>query len=116
MRLFLPSPLVLVILSSLVNASVTVYHQVPFADSSVTTTAASANHTSAPAYDSTVLTPPPVPAGLTTQFGIQLSSSSAAVQGLSIPQKGSFMGFSIEFTVVNQICEFNHVLSSSHIY
>lgn len=102
MRLFHPLAFVLVILSSLVNASVTVYYQVPLA-ASTTTTATSANYTGAAAYDPTVLTPPPVPAGLTTQFGIQLSSSSAAVQGLSIPQKGSFMGFSIEFTVVNQI-------------
>ncbi|KAG1830641.1 glycoside hydrolase family 79 protein [Suillus variegatus] len=101
MRLFHPlSVFFFVILSSLVNASVTVYHQVPLADS--TTTASSANYTGAAAYDPTVLTPPPVPSGLTTQFGIQLSSSS--VQGLSIPQKGSFMGFSIEFTVINQIC------------
>ncbi|KAG1853924.1 glycoside hydrolase family 79 protein [Suillus subalutaceus] len=104
MLLFHPLAFFLVILSSLVNASVTVYYQVPFADSTATTSAASANYTGAAAYDPTVLTPPPVPAGLTTQFGIQLSSSSAAVQGLSIPQKGSFMGFSIEFTVVNQIC------------
>ncbi|KAG2129513.1 glycoside hydrolase family 79 protein [Suillus bovinus] len=99
MRLFHPSAFVLVILSSLVNASVTVYHQIPLAAS--TTTAASANYTGAAAYDPTVLNPPPVPAGLTTQFGIQLSSSSPS--GLSIPQKGSFMGFSIEFSVINQI-------------
>lgn len=103
MRLFHPLAFVLVILPSLVNASVTVYHQVPFTDSTTTTSAASANYTGAAAYDPTVLTPPPVPAGLTTQFGIQLSSSSATVQNLSIPQKGSFLGFSIEFTVVNQI-------------
>ncbi|KAG2075500.1 glycoside hydrolase family 79 protein [Suillus decipiens] len=100
MRLFHPLAFVFFILSSLVNASVTVY-QIPLGHS--TTTAASANYTAAAVYDPTVLTPPPVPSGLITQFGIQLSSSSAAVQGLSIPQKGSFMGFSIEFSVVNQI-------------
>ncbi|KAG1761526.1 glycoside hydrolase family 79 protein [Suillus occidentalis] len=103
MRIFHPLAFALAFYSSLVNAGVTVYYQVPLADS--TTTAASANYTGAAAYDPTVLTPPPVPAGLTTQFGIQLSSSSAAVQGLSIPHQGSFMGFSIEFTVVNQICD-----------
>lgn len=100
---FYPLAFVLLVFSSLVNASITVYHQVPLGDS--TTTAAAANYTGAAAYDPTVLTPPPVPSGLTTQFGIQLSSSSATVQGLSIPQRGSFMGFSIEFTVVNQICQ-----------
>lgn len=103
MRIFHPLAFASALFSSLVNAGVTVYYQVPLADS--TTTASSANYTGAAAYDPTVLTPPPVPAGLTTQFGIQLSSSSAAVQGLSIPHQGSFMGFSIEFTVVNQICE-----------
>lgn len=102
MRLFRSLAFVLLVFSSLVNASVTVYHQVPLGDSS--STSAAATYTGAAAYDPTVLTPPPVPTGLTTQFGIQLSSSSATVQGLSIPQKGSFMGFSIEFTVVNQIC------------
>lgn len=102
MRLFHFLACVFLVSSSLVNASVTVYHQAPLGAS--TSTAAAANYTGAAAYDPTVLTPPPVPSGLTTQFGIQLSSSSAAVQGLSIPQKGSFMGFSIEFTVVNQIC------------
>ncbi|KAG1737107.1 glycoside hydrolase family 79 protein [Suillus paluster] len=101
MRPFHSLGFVLIVLSSLINASVTVYHQVPLGDS--TTAAAAANYTGAAAYDPTVLTPPPVPTGLTTQFGIQLSSSSAAVQGLSIPQKGSFMGFSIEFSVINQI-------------
>ncbi|KAJ8585043.1 glycoside hydrolase family 79 protein [Rhizopogon salebrosus TDB-379] len=102
---FYPLAFVLLVFSSLVNASITVYHQVPLGDS--TTTAAAANYTGAAAYDPTVLTPPPVPSGLTTQFGIQLSSSSATVQGLSIPQSGSFMGFSIEFTVVNQIFGIN---------
>ena len=91
------------VVPSLVNASVTVYHQAPLGYST-TSTAAAANYTGAAAYDPTVLTPPPVPSGLITQFDIQVSSSSAAIQGLSIPQKGSFMGFSIEFTVVNQIC------------
>ncbi|KAG2361075.1 glycoside hydrolase family 79 protein [Suillus spraguei] len=101
MRLLYPLTFVLAILSFRVNASVTVY-QVPFAHP--TTTAASA-----------VLTPPPVPPGLTTQFGIQLSSSSAAVQGLSIPQKGSFMGFSIEFTIIDQIFGVNaqHIFAGS---
>lgn len=103
MRLFHSLACVFFVSSSLVNASVTVYYQAPLGSS--TSTAAAANYTGAAAYDPTVLTPPPVPSGLTTQFGIQLSSSSAAVQGLSIPQKGSFMGFSIEFTVVNQICQ-----------
>ena len=93
------------VVPSLVNASVTVYHQAPLGYPTTSTTATAANYTGAAAYDPTVLTPPPVPSGLITQFDIQVSSSSAAIQGLSIPQKGSFMGFSIEFTVVNQICQ-----------
>ncbi|OJA18107.1 hypothetical protein AZE42_11989 [Rhizopogon vesiculosus] len=105
MRLFHHLAFVFLVSSSLVNASVTIYHQLPLGDS--TATSAAATYTGAAAYDPTVLTPPPVPTGLTTQFAIQLSSSSAAVQGLSIPQKGSFMGFSIEFTVINQIFGIN---------
>ncbi|KAF9233183.1 glycoside hydrolase family 79 protein [Melanogaster broomeanus] len=65
-------------------ASVTVYYQVPLADQ--TGTASAATYTGAAAYDPTVLTPPPVPAGF----------------GLSAPLPGSFLGFSIETSVVTQ--------------
>ncbi|KAF8952441.1 hypothetical protein BDZ97DRAFT_1640845, partial [Flammula alnicola] len=69
----------------------------------VTGTAASANYTGSAAYNPTVLNPPapPGPAALPTQFAIQLSG--VAPPGASITQTGSFFGFSIEMSVVNQV-------------
>ncbi|KAH7922605.1 glycoside hydrolase family 79 protein [Leucogyrophana mollusca] len=89
----------------LVRASVTVYSQIPLGDS--TATAAGANYTGAAAYDPTVLQPPPVPSGLPTQFSIQLQGSTSAVSGLSIQQRGSFLGYSIEFSVIDQVLGIN---------
>lgn len=87
------------------QASVTVYNQVPFGQT--TNTAASASYTGAAAYDPTVLTPPPIPnPAPATQFTLELQSSSQAVQGLSIMQSGAFLGFSIETSVINQIREY----------
>jgi hypothetical protein len=83
------------------QASVTVYHQVPLGQS--TQTAAGANYTGAAAYDPTVLNPPAVPDTPTTQFALELQSSSQAVQGISIMQSGAFLGFSIETSVINQV-------------
>lgn len=68
---------------------------------SATDTAAAANYTGAAAYNPTVLNPPPVPPGLTTQFNIQLQNGGTP--GVSITQEGSFVGFSIEMSVVNQV-------------
>ncbi|KAH7928005.1 glycoside hydrolase family 79 protein [Leucogyrophana mollusca] len=67
-----------------------------------TVTAASASYTGAAVYNPTTLTPPPVPnPPPPTQFNIALESGN--VQGLSITQRGSFFGFSIEFSVVTQV-------------
>jgi hypothetical protein len=86
---------------NLVNA-VTVYYQPgqsPLATG--TGTAAGANYTGAAAYDPTILTPPPIPSPLNTQFSIQLQNGGTP--NVSIQQPGSFMGFSIEMSVVNQV-------------
>jgi hypothetical protein len=85
-----------------VRAAVTVYGQVPLGLSSA---AAAAAYTPAAEYDSTVLMAPPVPSPATSQFAIQLQSSASDVIGLSIPHGGSFWGFSIEFSVINQVRE-----------
>lgn len=93
-------------LACLARASVTVYNQIPLGAStaSASASAAAANYTGAAAYDPTVLTPPAVPSPAPpTQFSIQLNSNPSNVQGLSIAQQGSFMGFSIEFSVINQV-------------
>lgn len=88
-----------------VYASVTVYYQYgqhPL--ESTTTTAAAADYTGAAAYDPTVLNPPPPPnPPIPTQFAIQLQNGGTP--GVSIAQHGAFFGFSIEMSVVDQVCE-----------
>ncbi|KAJ6545100.1 glycoside hydrolase family 79 protein [Mycena vulgaris] len=90
----------------LVRASVTVYSQMPFEGSRATGTANPALYTGAAAYDPTVLLPPPIPYPPPPMiFSQQLSS--APPLGVSIPQSGHFYGFSIEFSVINQILGIN---------
>lgn len=79
--------------------SVTVYN--PTATTTATADAAAASYTGAAAYDTTVLNPPAPPTDLNKDFGIQLYSGGMA--NLSIAQKGSFLGFSIELSVADQI-------------
>lgn len=101
------------LLQALGNAkgSVTVYYQQgqnPFQ----TTTASAANYTGAAAYNPTVLDAPPVPSPLPTNFPIQLTNGGQP--GASIPQIGQFFGFSIEMSVVNQVCEY--LALSDHLF
>ena len=73
------------------------------ASASASSTAAPAAYT-APAFNSVVLQAPPVPQPpITTAFNISLQSSASNVVGLSIQQSGAFYGFSVEFSVVNQV-------------
>ena len=95
--------------SSLGQASVTVYYQSgaqAALSASATRTGATANYTGAAAYNPTILNAPPPPGSqaLPTQFSIQLNN--AVPPGASIQQNGSFFGFSIEMSVVNQVCKF----------
>ncbi|KIJ18005.1 glycoside hydrolase family 79 protein [Paxillus involutus ATCC 200175] len=103
MRLLLVHSFLLAI--GIVQAAVTVYGphvQQPFG----TVTAASASYTGAASYNDVVLTPPPVPSPAPpTSFNVELQTGG--VQGLSIPQQGSFFGFSIEFSVVTQVLGLN---------
>lgn len=94
----------LLLLSWQAYASVTIYTQVTFAGGSANTTATS-TYTAAAAYDPTSLSAPAVPSPApATQFPVQLYSGG--MQGLSIPQTGAFVGFSVELSVADQICEF----------
>ena len=105
----------LILFSTIANsyAGVTIYHlpgQVimgPAATAGTATstaTGSAATYTGAAAYDPTTLDPPALPDPRpATQFSIKLSNNEPS--GLSIPQKGDFMGFSIEFSVVEQVCE-----------
>ncbi|KAF7986462.1 hypothetical protein HWV62_31241 [Athelia sp. TMB] len=87
------------------HASVTVYSQLPLADS--TKTASLANYTAAAAYDPTVLTPPTPPSPATTAVSIALQPAASSVSGLSIPHGGDFLGFSIEFSVITNVIGLN---------
>ena len=59
------------------------------------------------AFNPVELTPPPIPTPCPpAEFNIQLPPGEDA-PGLSIPHRGSFMGFSIEFAVVDAISEFS---------
>jgi len=83
--------------------AVTIYGQTPLG--ATRTLEPGASWTGLPAYDPTILTPPvvnPLPA----PYSLQLTNDVNAVGGVSIPLKGSFFGFSIEVSVVNQIREF----------
>lgn len=94
-------------------ASVTVWSQQPIAATS-SGTAAAANYTGAAAYDPTVLNAPaiPDPAPANTFF-LQLGPTNATQGGLSILLAGTFFGFSIEMSVVNQVCEYSSVFRVS---
>jgi hypothetical protein len=90
-----------------VQASVTVYSQAPIhATPTPSSTASGAAYTGPAAYDPTVLQAPPVPnPAPPTTFTLTLQQQSNAVSGLSIQQSGAFYGFSIEMSVVTQVCE-----------
>lgn len=101
---------------STAQASVTVYGQIPLAQASTASvsgtssgvsSAAAASYTGSAAYDPTILVAPDPPSPAPAmQFTIELQSATASVQGLSIPQAGTFYGFSVEFSVINQVCEY----------
>ncbi|TFK36088.1 hypothetical protein BDQ12DRAFT_737177 [Crucibulum laeve] len=89
--------------ASFSSAEVTVWYQQgqePLA--STTSSGSAAAYTGAAAYNPTVLTAPAPPnPAISTQFAIQLQNGGTP--GVSIPQSGSFFGFSIEMSVVNQV-------------
>ncbi|KAG8688124.1 hypothetical protein FRC08_011609 [Ceratobasidium sp. 394] len=85
--------------------TVTVYN--PTASPTINT--AAAQYTGAAAYDTTVLNPPAPPDQQNKDFAVQLAQGG--MNGLSIKQKGSFLGYSIELSVADQILGKN----SSHL-
>ncbi|KAI0633082.1 glycoside hydrolase superfamily [Trametes polyzona] len=112
----LKSPFFLLCLASLSSyaRAVTVYGQqgmtMPSGASSTAAaaTAAPASSTSwisnLAAYNNVTLTPPALPSPMpNTNFGITLLNNAQNVNGLSVPQKANFLGFSIEMSVVQQV-------------
>ena len=73
-------------------------------ESAGTVTAAGAFWTALPAYNNVQLQAPPIPVPPPpAQFGLTLQQSATGVVNLSNPVQSGFYGFSIEFSVVNQI-------------
>jgi len=101
---------VIVILAVMHRCSgyITVYHQhgwqLPIAPT-LSATAAGAHYTGLAAFDPTQLEAPVPPEkdAFPTQFEIQFYN--AVPPGASIPQSGCFFGFSVEMSVVNQVCK-----------
>ncbi|KAJ7289361.1 glycoside hydrolase family 79 protein [Mycena rebaudengoi] len=82
-----------------VNCDITVYHA---NNQAAFTTVPGASYTGVAAYNPTSLSPPPVPSPtIVTSVTVQLQNTGT--NGLSVKQKGSFLGFSIEMSVTNQI-------------
>lgn len=57
------------------------------------------------AYNQEVLSPPTPPSGLEQQWNVTIEPANT-LSNLSIPQRGNFIGFSIELSVVGQVCGF----------
>ncbi|GLB44466.1 putative glycosyl hydrolase family 79 C-terminal beta domain [Lyophyllum shimeji] len=79
---------------------ITVYYQPGQEPLTATATANGGNYTGLAAYNPNMLAPPPVPSPLNTNFSLQVQNGTP---GMSIPQQGSFLGFSIEMSVANQV-------------
>ncbi|KIP06544.1 glycoside hydrolase family 79 protein [Phlebiopsis gigantea 11061_1 CR5-6] len=111
------APVVFLAYICVARASITVYglngqaqqqtHANGQPDASATSSAINSAFTSIPAYNNVVLQAPPVPTNLTTQFDVPVQSSSQGVAALSIELKPGFYGFSVEFSVVNQVVGIN---------
>ncbi|KAI6035708.1 glycoside hydrolase family 79 protein [Pisolithus marmoratus] len=93
-------------------ASVTVYGQIPLGQA--TQSASAPTYTSPATYDPTVLNPPPVPQNFATQLSLSVPATSNNVS-LSQPLKGSFLGFSIEFSVISQVCTRKKLVRLPHV-
>lgn len=88
-----------------VNAQVTVYGQIPLAQ---TMSAVGPATTTLAAYNDTELIPPPLPTAHVREFKVDLQKDGVNVPNLSMPHKtASFYGFSIEMSVINQVREYN---------
>ncbi|KAJ7081158.1 glycoside hydrolase family 79 protein [Mycena belliarum] len=98
----------LLLLSPGALADVTIYqtgNQAAFA----TATASGAVYSGVAAYNPRTLIPPPLPsASVLKTVPVRLQNSGTT--GMSIKQKGSFLGFSIEMSVTNQVLGKNSTL------
>ncbi|KAF8900144.1 glycoside hydrolase family 79 protein [Gymnopilus junonius] len=99
----------LLVLFSLLPTSnaVTVYYQAGTQAAMAAAASPTGNYTGPAAYSPVTLAAPapPGPTAFPTQFSLQLTN--AVPQNASVAQNGSFFGFSIEMSVVNQVIGFN---------
>ncbi|KAF7356005.1 Glyco-hydro-79C domain-containing protein [Mycena venus] len=105
-RLFRSLCLFLVLLIHSSHAEITVYYP---NNQAAFTTAPGASYTGVAAYNPTSLSPPPVPSP-TVLTTIPINLQNSGTPNLSIKQKGSFIGFSIEMSVTNQVLGKNSTL------
>ena len=108
----LASAFVLSILSYRVVADVTVYNT-KF-DPTLTNTAAGAEWTGVGSQDPLRLNPPPVPDPANHVPVVNVQLFEGGMQGLGIPTRGNFLGFSIELSVFQPLCEFPHHFRIQH--
>lgn len=94
-------------LANSISAQVTVYTVKPSPTTTVTSRAPDASWTGLPVYDPLQLIPPAPPSPAVTAVNIPIPPNSAALHAsnlsLSIPQKGNFLGFSVELSVADSI-------------
>ncbi|KAJ3506310.1 hypothetical protein NLJ89_g6943 [Agrocybe chaxingu] len=85
--------------------AVTVYGQIPLAQTITPTDPAAPAATTLAAYNRTLLNPPALPNPLpATTYELPLQRDAAAASGISIPHVGGgFWGFSIEMSVISQV-------------
>src|ERR1700722_1799751 len=86
----------------LTKADVTIYNTLGSAQATPTGSSSSGVYTGPQAFNPVVLEPPPVPSPApATNFHLPLQDGNFT--GLSIRQPGTFVGFSIEFAVADQV-------------
>lgn len=87
------------------SQAITIYGQLPLQQTA--TDSAFAPQKTLAAWDKTELLPPALPSPKpSVAFTLNLQRDAAGVNGLSIPHVGvGFWGFSIEMSVINQVCE-----------
>lgn len=73
-------------------------------------------YTELAAYNPIYMEPPAIPdPAPPLQFAIGVPTSAQLMNGLSIPQHGTFFGFSIEMSVANQLSEFHDDLYTASV-
>ncbi|KAJ7457804.1 glycoside hydrolase family 79 protein [Mycena latifolia] len=105
-RIFRSLFFTLLLLAGNVQGEITVYYA---NNEAAFTTPPGATYSGVAAYNPSTLSPPPVPSPtILTTIPVQLQNSGTP--NLSIKQKGSFIGFSIEMSVTNQVLGKNSTL------